>query len=74
MPKIFVKNRVSYFRHEFGLSQSDLAEMCGVSKNCISAIERGIWCPSLKLALSVAFVFGRPVDCIFWLTGGDSGE
>ena len=69
---VVVQNRISEYRKKFALSQSELAEIVEVSKNCISAIERGSWYPSLKLALKIAFAFGVSVDTLFWLKGGAS--
>ena len=67
MDKAKLNNCLSHFRCKAGLTQTDLARICGVSKNCISAIERGCWYPSLKLALKLSFVLMVSVHDIFWL-------
>ena len=46
-----LQNRLKEIRQEKKLSQSALAEMVGVSRNTISSIETGQFCPTAKLAL-----------------------
>lgn len=48
---LVLKNRLKVARAEKGLSQGDLAEMIGVSRNTISSIETGQFNPTAKLAL-----------------------
>ena len=49
--KLELSNGVREARKERGLSQSELAEMVGVSRNTISSIETGAFNPTAKLAL-----------------------
>ncbi|GAB4083547.1 helix-turn-helix transcriptional regulator [Myceligenerans cantabricum] len=52
-------------RTERALSQQGLAEVMGVSRQTINAIETGRYDPSLRLAVHLARYFDRPVEEIF---------
>jgi putative transcriptional regulator len=61
-------NQVRRFRFDHDeMTQADLAERVGVSRQTIIAIEGGGYAPSLPLALRIARVFGVPVDDVFRL-------
>ena len=60
-----MRNDVRELRTERGLSQGDLAEAVGVSRQTINSIEKGRYTPSLPLALALARHFGRPVEEMF---------
>jgi len=61
-------NQVRRLRFEHSeMTQVDLAERVGVSRQTIIAIEGGGYAPSLPLALRIARVFGVPVDDVFRL-------
>ena len=62
-----VTNRVKELRIERGLTQQELADAVGVSRQSINSIERQRYEPSLALALAFARLFRRPVDDIFKL-------
>ena len=47
------------------LSQGKLAEIMGVSRQTINAIETGRYTPSLLLAIALSRFFGRPVEEVF---------
>ena len=49
------------------MTQADLAEKIGVSRQSINAIEKGKYVPSTVLALKIAKLFGRKVEDIFML-------
>jgi putative transcriptional regulator len=66
-----VINRIRDYRLERGLTQDDLAQAVGVSRQSINAIERGRYTPSLPLALRFAQYFGCPTDELFQLEKGD---
>lgn len=63
--KEIIENRVKEFRAELGLTQQELAEAAGVSRQSIISIERGRYIPSLPLALRMAEVFGCAMDDLF---------
>jgi putative transcriptional regulator len=62
-------NRLRIARAERDLSQERLAEAAGVSRQTISSIETGQYCPSTLLAFRLAAVLGARVDELFWLEG-----
>jgi putative transcriptional regulator len=67
-----MKTHLKRFRFERGdLSQQELAEMVGVSRQTIVAIERGNYSPSVKLALVLARKLGTTVEELFELEEGD---
>jgi putative transcriptional regulator len=62
-----VTTRVREFRGARGWSQGELAELVGVSRQTINAIETGRYEPSLALALQLAGLFAVPVEHLFLL-------
>lgn len=48
------------------LSQQDLAEKVGVSRQTISAIEKGNYNPTINLCISICKVLGKSLDDLFW--------
>jgi len=59
-------NRLRVLRAEHDLSQADLAQRLGVSRQTVNAIETGKYDPSLPLAFKVAQVFGQRIEDIFF--------
>ncbi|MBU3813471.1 MAG: helix-turn-helix transcriptional regulator [Candidatus Bacteroides intestinipullorum] len=53
------------------MTQQQLAEQIGVSRQTINAIESKKYVPSTTLALKIARLFGKPVEEIFQLEEGD---
>lgn len=66
-----MKNRIRVERAELGLTQEQVAEKIGVSRQTINAIEKGKYAPSVVLALKLARLFGKKVDDIFELEAED---
>lgn len=64
--KLILKNNLKDIRKEKHLSQSDLAEMVGVSRNTISSIETGQFCPTAKLALVLCIALDRQFEDVFY--------
>ncbi len=62
-----VVNRVHALRLNRNLTQEELAEKAGVSRQTIIAIEKGNYTPSVELALKLAKIFKVPVEDIFSL-------
>ncbi|NLA69795.1 MAG: helix-turn-helix transcriptional regulator [Clostridiales bacterium] len=48
------------------LSQQQLAEICGVSRQTISAIEKGDYNPTVNLCITICKVLGKTLDELFW--------
>lgn len=53
------------------LTEEELAQRIGVSRQTINSIEKGRYVPSTILALKIARVFEKPVEEIFELEDGD---
>ena len=49
-----------------GLSQQELANRCGVSRQTINAIEKGEYNPTIKLCRAICKVLGKTLDDLFW--------
>ena len=62
-----ITNRVKELRTARGMTQEQLAEAAGVSRQSMNSIERNRYVPSLELALIFARVFACPTDDIFKL-------
>ena len=60
--KLVLKNRLKEARSQQKLSQSQLAEMVGVSRNTISSIETGQFNPTAKLALILCIALERKFE------------
>ena len=63
---LVLKNRLKVARTEKGLSQGDLAEMIGVSRNTISSIETGQFNPTAKLALILCVALDKKFEDLFY--------
>ena len=48
------------------LSQDDLAKAVGVSRQTISAIEKGDYNPTINLCISICKILGKTLDDLFW--------
>jgi putative transcriptional regulator len=48
------------------LSQQELAEKVGVSRQTISAIEKGDYNPTINLCIAICRVLGKTLDELFW--------
>ena len=60
-----IRNRIREYRARQGMKQEELARLVGVRRETIGNLEKGRYNPSLKLAMDIAQVFGRPVEEIF---------
>jgi len=48
------------------LSQQQLAEIVGVSRQTINAIEKGDYNPTIRLCLSICYALDKSLDELFW--------
>lgn len=62
---LVLKNRLREARRARGLSQTELAEMVGVSRNTISSIETGQFSPTAKLALVICIALDKKFEDLF---------
>jgi len=60
-----MKNRVRDFRTEKGMTQEELADFIGVSRQTINAIEKEKFDPSLPTAFKMSRLFEKPIEEIF---------
>lgn len=58
-------NMVRRYRRWNELSQAELAEKAGVSRQTIANIERGNYSPSVHLALEICTILGKTVEQVF---------
>lgn len=68
---IKLKNRLKVARAELNISQEQLANIAGVSRQTIGSIETGQYCPSTKLALILAKVLNKKFEYLFYLEEDD---
>lgn len=64
--KLILRNRLKESRTEHGLSQAQLAELVGVSRNTISSIETGQFNPTAKLALILCIALDEKFERLFY--------
>ena len=64
--ELILKNRLKEARNERMLSQSQLAELVGVSRNTISYIETGQFSPTAKLALILCIALDKKFEDLFY--------
>ena len=58
--------RLKSARAALDISQQQLAEMVGVSRQTISAIEKGDYNPTINLCISICKVLGKTLGELFW--------
>lgn len=66
-----MNNKIRVARAEVRMTQQQLADAAGVSRQTINAIESGKFVPSTVLALKMARIFGKQVEEIFQLEDED---
>lgn len=63
---LILRNNLKETRSEKGLSQQQLADMVGVSRNTISSIETGQFNPTAKLALILCIALDKKFEELFY--------
>ncbi len=72
MDKRGVRNNIRKLRfHHAEMTQEQLAEKVGVTRQTIIAIEGGKYAPSLELAFRIALAFDTPLEEVFSYTTDD---
>ena len=66
-----MNNKIRVARAEVRMTQQQLADAAGVSRQTMNAIESGKFVPSTVLALKMAKIFSKPVEEIFQLEDED---
>ena len=64
--QLILKNKLKDARSEKGMSQQQLADLVGVSRNTISSIETGQFSPTAKLALVLCIALDKKFEEIFY--------
>lgn len=64
--KQVLQNNIQAKRKDAGMTQQDLADSVGVTRQTIIAIEKGNYVPSVTLALSLGHIFQLPVEQLFF--------
>lgn len=59
-------NRVRNARIQAGLTQQQLADRTGVTRQTISLIEKGSYNPTLRLCLEICYAVSQSLDELFW--------
>lgn len=62
-----VRTNIKALRQEHGISQAELADQVGVSRQTIISIENGRYIASLPLAYRIARYFGKAIEDVFCL-------
>jgi putative transcriptional regulator len=66
MPPAPFTNEIKTLRFLAGeMTQGDLGDKVGVTRQTIAAIEQGRYSPSLEVAFRIAHVFGKPLEAVF---------
>jgi putative transcriptional regulator len=64
--KVRIDNRIRTLRfHQREMTQQELADRVGVTRQTVNAIEGGKYFPSLEVAFQIARVFGKPLEEVF---------
>ena len=73
-PQNEISNSVRHHRRMLDITQQELAERIGVTRQTILSIEKGKYTPSVALALQLAVVLGVRVEDLFQLKKGEGNE
>jgi len=61
-----LKTKLKEYRAKHDMKQGELADLVGVRRETIIRLEKGLYNPSLKLAMDIAKVFGTTVEELFY--------
>jgi len=62
-----LKNNLRVARVQVNLTQQELAEEIGITRQTISLIEKGKYNPTLRLCLNICYAVNKTLDEIFWI-------
>jgi putative transcriptional regulator len=75
VPPLPITNTIRKQRFDHGeMTQQDLAERVGVTRQTINAIELGKYSPSLEVAFRIAAAFGVRLEDVFTYDGGQDSQ
>jgi putative transcriptional regulator len=69
MEDVVIENKLKLARVEQDLTQKELADLVGVTRQTIGLIEAGKYNPTLKLCLLLARITEKSLDELFWIKG-----
>ena len=69
MKELIVRNKVKLARVENNLTQQDLADLVGVTRQTIGLLEAGKYNPTVKLCLLISIATNKSLDELFWNEG-----
>jgi len=70
-----ITNSIRALRFAHGeMTQAQLAQRIGVTRQTVIAIEQGRYSPSLEMAFQIARVFDVPLDAVFQYPDSEGGE
>lgn len=58
--------KIKEVRVSLGLSQQELADKAGVSRQTIHAIEKGDYNPTIRLCITICRILNKTLDELFW--------
>ena len=61
-----MENNIRSLRKAAGLTQEDLAQALGVTRQTINAIEKGDYNPTIRLCIAICRALNRTLDELFW--------
>ncbi len=64
---MYLHNRLKELRRQAGLTQESLANLAGVTRQTVIAVEKSKFVPSVKLALEFASALSADLKDVFWL-------
>lgn len=64
--ELVFRNHVKEVRQSLGLSQEQLADMVGASRNSIGSIEKGQYCPTASLAMLLCIALDKKFEELFY--------
>ena len=62
----FLSKNIKFLRQKNKMTQEDLANAVGVSRQTINAIEKGDYNPSINLCIAICKTLGCKLDDLFW--------
>jgi putative transcriptional regulator len=73
--KLLIGNHIRKLRFEHNeMTQEQLADKTGVTRQTIVAIEKGKYSPSLELAFRIALAFNKSIEEVFYIEGSEQEE
>lgn len=69
--RVEMDNKVKLARMKANLTQQELADAVGITRQTVSLIEKGKYNPSLKLCLQICYAVNEKLDDLFWIDRGD---